>query len=237
LFAAGVIVLLLSLFAIQRSPAILVLAMAYLFSAFMAVPCAASFPGVIAPFGVNRCRAADDRLDRRGSTHRLPAVPADLRHAAGGREGAAWQARSGVDRGRHRSGRGDGRWHHLLIFEYQDMLPRFMEDSGRTTDVWLYVPGVALVWYALLVVLLGPFGRSVLGLWLTVVICALAIDLVLLSFISSGPRLIVGWWAGRLYSLTVATVVLLVRLAEAASMAARLPGALRPNVAGRRRGW
>lgn len=43
--------LLLSLFAIQRSPAILVLATAYLFSGFMAVPWALSFPGVLAQLG------------------------------------------------------------------------------------------------------------------------------------------------------------------------------------------
>jgi C4-dicarboxylate-specific signal transduction histidine kinase len=109
-----------------------------------------------------------------------------------------------------------------IIFENQDLLPRFMDDSGRTTDLWMAVPGVVLVLYALLVVLLGPFGRSVLDLWLTVVICALAIDLLLLSFLSSGLRLSVGWWAGRLYSLTAASVVLLVLLAEAASLAARL---------------
>jgi signal transduction histidine kinase len=214
--------LLLSLFAIQRSPALLVLATAYLFSGFMAVPWAMSFPGVLAPLGIadagQQTTASIAAIRRigcplclltyamlRGSRELRPGrlVPAlivgCIISVAVTVVGVTW-----------------------LIFENQDLLPRFTEDSGRTTDLWMYVPGVALVLYALLVVLLGLFGRSVLDLWLTVVICALAIDLLLLSFLSSGLRLSVGWWAGRLYSLTAASMVLLVLLAEAASLAARL---------------
>ena len=214
--------LLLSLFAIQRSPALLVLASAYLFSGFMAVPWAMSFPGVFAPLGINdagqQTTASIAAIRRigcplclltyamlRGSAQLRPGklVPAlivgCIVSVAATVVGVSW-----------------------FIFEKQDLLPRFMDDSGRITELWMYVPGVALVLYALLVVLLGPFGRSVLDLWLTVVICALAIDLLLLSFISSGLRLSVGWWAGRLYSLTAASVVLLVLLTEAASLAARL---------------
>jgi signal transduction histidine kinase len=214
--------LLLSLFAMQRSPAILVLAMAYLFSGFMAVPWASSFPGVLTPLGFSdagqQTTASIAAIRRigcpvcllayallRGSREvrpgrRVPAlIVGCIAAVAATVVGVTW-----------------------IIFEHQDLLPRFMDDSGRTTDLWMYVPFFALALYALLVVLLGPFGRSVLDLWLTVVICALAIDLLLLSFLSAGARLSVGWWAGRLYSLTAASVVLLVLLAEAASLAARL---------------
>lgn len=224
--------LLLSLFAIQRSPAILVLAMAYLFSGFMAVPWALSFPGVLAPLefaDAGQQTTASIAAIRRIGCPLFLLTYAMLRGSREVRPGrlvpalivgsiaAVVATVVGVS------------W---IIFRHQDLLPPFMDDSGRITEVWVYVPGIALVLYALLVLLLGPFGRSVLDLWLTVVICALAIDLVLLSFISSGLRLSVGWWAGRLYSLTAATVVLLVLLAEAASMAARLAR----SVAAERRG-
>jgi signal transduction histidine kinase len=214
--------LLLSLFAIQRSPAILVLATAYLFSGFMAVPWAVSFPGVLAQLGFSdagqQTTAAIAAIRRIG----CPLFLLTYALLRGSREVAPGRLVTALIVGCIASVAVTVVGVTWIIVENQDLLPRFTEDSGRITDLWMYVPGVALVLYALLVLLLGPFGRSVLDLWLTVVICALAIDLLLLSFISAGLRLSVGWWAGRLYSLTAASVVLIVLLAEAASLAARL---------------
>lgn len=214
--------LLLSLFAIQRSPAILVLAMGYLFFAFMVVPWALTVPGVLAPLGVadagSQTPAAFAAMRRigfplcvlayamlRASGELQPGRPAAGFIVGGGALVAA--AVIGVS------------W---IIFENQQMLPRLMEDSRQVAELWFYVPGVTLVLCAVLVVLLWPSGRSVLDLWLLVGVCALAIEALLLSFISSGLHLSVGWWAGRLYSLAASSLVLLVLLAEAASLAARL---------------
>ncbi|MGK7867713.1 MASE4 domain-containing protein [Falsiroseomonas sp. E2-1-a20] len=214
--------LLLSLFAIQRSPAILVLAMAYVYSGLLAVPWAISFPGVLAQLGFSdagqQTTAAIAAIRRIG----CPLFLLTYALLRGSREVAPGELVPALIVGCIASVAATVVGVTWIIVENQDLLPRFTEDSGRITDLWMYVPGVALVLYALLVLLLGLFGRSVLDLWLTVVICALAIDLLLLSFISSGLRLSVGWWAGRLYSLTAASVVLMVLLAEAASLAARL---------------
>jgi signal transduction histidine kinase len=214
--------LLLSLFAIQRSPAILVLAMAYLFSGFLAVPWALSFPGVLVQLGFSD--AGQQTTATIAAIRRIGCPLFLLTYAMlrGSRKVRPGRLVPGLIVGCIASVAAAVVGVTWIIFENQDLLPRFMLDSTRITGLWLYVPGVALVLYALLVVLLGPFGRSVLDIWLTVVISALAIDLLLLSFISAGLRLSVGWWAGRLYSLTAASVVLLVLLAEAASLASRL---------------
>ncbi len=214
--------LLLSLFAIQRSPAILVLAAAYLFSGFMAVPWAFSFPGVLTPLGFSE--AGQQTTASIAAMRRIGCPLCLLAYALlrGSRQVRPGRTVPALILGCIVSVAAMVLGITWLVFEHQDLLPRFTDDNGRITELWMYVPGVALALYALLVVLLGPLGRSVLDLWLTVVICALAIDLILLSYLSAGLRLSVGWWAGRLYSLTAASVVLVVLLAEAASLAARL---------------
>lgn len=214
--------LLLSLFAIQRSPAILVLAMAYLFSGFMAVPWALSFPGVLAQLGL--ADAGQQTTASIAAIRRIGCPLCLLTYAMlrGSREVRPGRLVPVLIVGSIASVMATVVGVTWIIVENQDLLPRFVDDSRRITDLWMYVPGIALVLYALLVVLLGPFGRSVLDLCLLVVICALTIDLLLLSFLSAGLQFSVGWWAGRLYSLTAASVVLLVLLAEAASLSARL---------------
>lgn len=214
--------LLLSLFAILRSLAILVLATGYLFSGFMVVPWALTFPGVLAQLGVadagHQTTASIAALRRIG----FPLCVLAYAMLRGSKEVRPGKPVPGLIAGCVASVAVTVIAVTWTIFENQDLLPPFMEDSRRITNLWFYVPGVTFVLYALLAVLLWPSGRSVLDLWLLVVICALAIDLLLLSFVSSGLRLSVGWWAGRLYSLTAASVVLIVLLAEAASLAVRL---------------
>lgn len=61
-----------------------------------------------------------------------------------------------------------------------------------------------------------------LDLWLIVVLCTLLIEIVLLSYVSAGIRLSVGWWAGRLCGLLSASIVLLVLLSETTTLYSRL---------------
>src|SRR5690606_32414798 len=48
------------------------------------------------------------------------------------------------------------------------------------------------------------------------------IDLVLLSYVAAGTRLSAGWWAGRFFGFTSASLVLLVLLLETTTLYARL---------------
>ncbi len=62
--------------------------------------------------------------------------------------------------------------------------------------------------------LLWSKRRSVLDLWLMVVMCGLVIELCLIFLV--GRRYVVGWYAARVYFLISATLVLMILLSETA---------------------
>ncbi|MBV8421369.1 MAG: MASE4 domain-containing protein [Hyphomicrobiales bacterium] len=68
--------------------------------------------------------------------------------------------------------------------------------------------------------LLWSRRRSVLDLWLMVVMCGLLIELCLVTLV--GRRYVVGWYAARVYFLVSSTFVLAVLLSETALLYARL---------------
>ncbi|WP_340115597.1 MASE4 domain-containing protein [Pelagibius sp. 7325] len=63
--------------------------------------------------------------------------------------------------------------------------------------------------------------RSLLDQWLIVALCALVLEVVLVSLLSTG-RYNLAWYAGRFYQLVTATVVMIVLLAEMARLYAGL---------------
>jgi signal transduction histidine kinase len=88
-----------------------------------------------------------------------------------------------------------------------------MSDETQVASAWQYVPIGASLICAIALILLWVRRRSVLDLWLMVVLCTSLIEIFLLAFLSSG-RFSVGWWAGRFYGLISASTVLLVLLSE-----------------------
>ena len=101
------------------------------------------------------------------------------------------------------------------------LLPNLMADNSRVSDVWRYVPASASVLCLAALTLLWSRRRSVLDLWLMVVLCVWLIETFLLGYLSAG-RFSVGWWAGRVYGLMSASAVLLVLLSETTALYARL---------------
>src|SRR3546814_62368 len=97
-----------------------------------------------------------------------------------------------------------------------------MSDTRNVSELWQYVPATAVFLYLTGLVVLWTRRRSVLDLWLMFVLCMLLIELVLLSYVSAGHRLSLGWWAGRFYGFISASVVLLVLLSETTTLYARL---------------
>lgn len=78
-----------------------------------------------------------------------------------------------------------------------DALPELMVDAAQTSAAWQRVPIASLLRSLAALGLLWSRRRSVLDLWLMIVLCASLIETLLLAFLSSG-RFSVGWWAGRI---------------------------------------
>lgn len=218
-------VLLLVLFTVQRSPAILVLGLGYLFAAITVIPWALTFPGVFPPLGAlndgmqaTAWIAAARRLgfpifvlgyvllkDRRSGALSAPPERAAVTWAVAVTVASIVLCAAIIAGDAH--------------------LPPFMSDARRPADLWIWVPraGTALAVVALLLLVLRR--RSMLDLWLIVVMVTFLVELLLLSFLSSS-RFSVGWWSGRFFGLVSATIVLMVLLAETTTLHAQLARAL-----------
>ena len=101
-------------------------------------------------------------------------------------------------------------------------LPPLMADARRTAPAWNLIPPVTIALYTLSILALLYRRQSTLDIWMTVVVCSLAFEILLLSYFADGVRLSVGWWAGRLFGLFAAGIIMLVLLAETSGNYMRL---------------
>lgn len=214
-------VLLFGLYRVERSRRVLVLAGGYLFAGLMIIPWAVTFPGAFPSFQLDtglQATATVAALNRLGfplfilvyaMTRDRP--PSEIAGAAGRTIAgtvalvvAAVAVIGGV----------------VLFTDVP--LPPFMRDAHTVAPLWSLVPPAALAICVAGLVALGTKRRSVLDLWLMVVLASLVIEILLLGYISAGTRLSVGWWAGRAYGLTSASIVLVVLLSGMTTLYARL---------------
>jgi signal transduction histidine kinase len=216
-------VLLFGQFRILRLRALLVLASGYLFTAFMTIAHALTFPGLFAPSGLigagpqstawlymfwhggfpllviaytllANVRPEAGRPPARTDLAILASVAAVLVPATG---------------------------LTLLATAGQRALPGIM-DGGHYTPVMRFV--VSSVWglsLLALVMLWRRRPRSVLDLWLMVVMCAWLFDIALAAGLNAG-RFDLGFYAGRIYGLLAASFVLMILLLENGILYARL---------------
>jgi response regulator RpfG family c-di-GMP phosphodiesterase len=212
-------VLLFSVFGIVRSRALLILASGYLFSALMAVSHMLSFPGLFAPSGLLGAGPQTTAwlymfwhagfpicviaygLSKRSEERAAPVGP-QLALAIG----CVVATVVGLT---------------LATTTYQAMLPAIMRGNGYT-PIMIFV--VSTVWacsVAGLVLLAVRKARSVLDVWLMVVMCAWMFDIALAAVLNGG-RYDLGFYAGRIYGLLAASFVLVVMLLEHSALYARL---------------
>lgn len=214
--------LLLALFAVQKSRAVLVLSAGYLFSGLMVIPWALTFPGVFTAFGLDASVQSTATI---AAVRRLSFPLFVLAYAImKDREDFVLLTRGSI--------RAAIATQVILITGLAvgltwtviqaDQLPPFMSDTRDVAPLWRYVPAAAIALYLSGFVVLWLRRRSTLDLWLTIVLCTLVIEIALLSYLGGGTRMSVGWWAGRLYGLASASMVLLVLLSETATLQARL---------------
>jgi signal transduction histidine kinase len=216
-------VLLLGQFGILRWRSLLVLAGAYLFSAFMAVAHALSFPGLFlqsgllgagpqttawiyflwhAGFPLLVIAYALTPTDARAQAR----VPGDPARAILACIGLVLALACGLT---------------LFTTAGHDLLPTIMA-GNRDAPAKIFVAAAA--WGFSLAAL--PFlwrrrPHSVLDLWLMVVMCVWVFDIALASVLNGG-RFDLGWYAGRVYGLLAASFVLIVLLLENGVLYARL---------------
>jgi signal transduction histidine kinase len=211
--------LLLSLFRVQRCRPLIILAAGYVFSAALVLPWALTFPDVFDPLGIDgglQTTAVIATLRRLGfplfvlgyaltNFHDMIRMPA--------RAAVAWTATAVL------AVAGGAVW---LILSGHASLPEFMRDNRNVADLWRAVPAAALLLYAAGLGILLWRRRAALDMWVSLVLFSLAIEILLVSYLGGAVRLSVGWWAGRLYGLGAASIVLLVLLSETTAVYARL---------------
>ena len=216
-------VLLLAQFSILRSRALLAIASGYLFTAFILVPWILTFPGVFAPSGLLGAGlqstawlyilwhagfptfvVAYALLKDGDPTKRLWQSSARLAILSSVAITASIVCAATI-----------------LVTAGDRMLPNLMLDTVRLSGLWPYAAGFASLLSVVALVVLWVRRRSVLDLWLMVVMCAYVIEMCLISF-PVPARYSVGWYGGRIFGVLSGSLVLFVLLYETTTLYARL---------------
>lgn len=214
-------VLLLGQFRMLRSYGLLFLASGYIFSALMAIAHALSFPGLFAPSGVI------------GGGGQTTAWIYFLWHAGFALFILAYATSHEPDAPRHdwpvalsvqlslTLGIVVAAVSVVLTTRFHDLMPVIMngdQDASRKVVV------AGATWFVGIVALAALWRRrprTVLDLWLMVVLCVWIADTALASVLNHG-RYDLGWYAGRAFGLLTNGFVLAILLLESGSMYARL---------------
>jgi signal transduction histidine kinase len=114
----------------------------------------------------------------------------------------------------------------LLATRAIAVLPPLLRDERHLTVTGQDLSGGAAVLTILALAMLWRRLRSVLDLWLMVVMCAYLIQLWLLSF-PVPARFTIGWYSAQLFGLFAGSLMLIVLLVETTALYARLLAALR----------
>lgn len=216
-------ILLFGQYNILRSRALLVLASGYLFTAFITVAHALTFPGLFSPTGLLGAGPQSTAWIYEFWHGGFPLLV--IAYALLKSEGPE-------------TGRAPGRARvavlscvaavlaavcgfTLLATAGQHFLPPIMQGDHYTPAL---ITVVLSIWILILVALAFLWRRrphSVLDLWLMVVMCAWLFDFALAAVLNAG-RFDLGWYAGRIYGLLAASFVLIVLLLESGKLYARL---------------
>jgi hypothetical protein len=210
-------------FSILRWRALLALATGYLFTALIAIPYALTFPGLFAPEGLLgagyqtagwlylfwHCGlpvaiiAYAVLKDAKGATR---IFPGSTRTAVGVSAAVAIAVVCGLT------------W---VAVAGDNVLPRLFLGAVHISPFGQYISGVVALLSALALALLWLRWRSVLDLWLMVVLCAWLLEIAFFVLVTA-LRFSFAFYASRMYALITATVVLLLLLSEVTMLYARL---------------
>jgi signal transduction histidine kinase len=217
-------VLLFNQFAILRSRALLVIASGYLFTALIVIPWTLTFPGVFTPGGLLGAGLQTTNWLYNLWHVGFPAfviayvLVKDADPTKGlwrGSAGAAILLSVAVTAAVVCVAT-------VLVTAGHAHLPRTMLDTIHASPVWLYIAGYQVLLCVAALTLLWMRQRSVLDLWLMVVVYVYIIEICLGSFAAGLARFSVGWYAGRVFGFVSGSLVLFVLLHEIATLYAQL---------------
>jgi len=212
--------LLFAQFKLLGSRALLALASAYLFTAFMAVAHALTFPGLLAPTGLLGAGPQSTAWMYMFWHAGFPALA--VVYAFASAPGAAEKRSTGAALAASIAAVALATvGFTLLATTGASLLPPIMQDNRYTPAMILVVGGVWALSALALLVLWRKRPQTVLDLWLMVVICAWLFDIGLAA-VFNGGRYDLGFYAGRVYGLAAACFVLVVLLVENAMLYRRL---------------
>src|SRR5215468_11273228 len=220
-------VLLFNQFAVQRSPALLVISIGYLFAGLIVIPWMLAFPGVFAPDGL---LGAGLQSSGWFQILRVAGFPAFV---------IAYALLKDADPPRRFSESSVSATILLsvaitaavvcavtfLVTAGDAQLPRISIDPVHFSPLAFYLAGCLILWNVLALAVLWMRQRSVLDLWLMVVVCGYAIEFYLGAF-SGQARFSAGWYAGRIFGLVSSILVLFVLLYEIMTLYAQLLSAV-----------
>lgn len=216
--------LLAGIYAVERSRAVLILASGYLFASLTVIPWILSFPKAFPIIGLDaglQGTAVIAALRRLGFPMFVLAYALLRDHPSP----ASGHTRRGIVSVIILIGSSVAIV-TALVLAGRETLPPLMSDTRNVAALWQVVPVLALLLYAATLVALWRRRPTILDLWLMVVIVTLAVELVMLSYISSGVRLSLGWWVGRLCGLVSGSTILVILLSATTGLYARLAEAL-----------
>jgi signal transduction histidine kinase len=216
-------VLLFAQFSILRSRALLAIASGYLYTALIVIPWMLTFPGVFTPGGLLGAGLQTTTwlytLWHAGFP--LFVIAYALLKDADPAEGLRQDSAGAAILSSLTSTAAVVCAATFLVTAGNDLLPRESLDPVHFSTVWLYVAGCLALLIVVALVVLWIRRRSVLDLWLMVVMCAYLIEIYLISF-PDPVRYSIGWYAGRVFGLVSGSLVLFVLLYEITMLYAQL---------------
>ena len=209
-------VLLFAQFSILRSRALLVIANGYLFTALVLISWLLSFPGVFAPSGLLGAGPKSTNwlyIVWHAGFPMFVIAYALLKDADPAKR--LWQGSAGAAiLSSVAMTAAVVCVATFLVTAYDPLLPPLMLDTIRL-PAWYYAAGSMMLLSVVALMVLWVRWRSVLDLWLMVVMCAYVVEI-------SFPRFSVGWYAGRIFGVIAGSVILFVLLYEITTLYARL---------------
>jgi len=210
-------------FSIIRSRALLVLADGYFFTALMAIPFALTFPGAFSPTGLLGAGVQSSAWIYNFWHYGFPL--ATIGYAILSDTGRA----NSVSRSSTRSVIG---WNIAIVISLvcgitwfstagNEFLPSLMLDSINPNPVARIVTSLNTLICVFALALLYSRRRSVLDLWIMVVLCAWIAELALLDVLLFS-RFTFGFYVGRGFSLITSVAVLILLLQQTIILDARL---------------